>query len=57
MLMFEGFGCSKFFNFVVVNLIISKISEILKISDNNRPKIRKPSTSEDMKNKDLSEIL
>ena len=57
MLMFEGFGCSKFFNFVVVNLIISKISEILKISDNNRPKICKPSTSEDMKNKDLSEIL
>ena len=46
MLMFESFGCSKFFNFAVVNFIISKKLKILKISDNNRPKTYKPSTSE-----------
>ena len=55
--MFESFGCSKFFNVVVVNFIISKNLKILKISDNNRPKIFKSSTNEDMKNENLSEIL
>ena len=57
MLMFESFGCSKFFNLVVVNFIISKNLKILKISDNNGPKIRKALTSKDMKNGNLSEIL
>ena len=57
MLMFESFGCSKFFNFVVVNFIISKTLKVLKISEVNRPKICKALTSEDMKNENLSEIL
>ena len=48
--MFESFGCSKFFNFVVVNFIISKNLKILKISEINRPKLCKASTMEDMKN-------
>ena len=55
--MFKSFGFSKYFNFVVVNFIISKKLKILKISDNNRPKICKALTSEDMKNENLSEIL
>ena len=55
--MFESFACSKFFNFKVVNFIISKNLKILKISLNNRPKICKASTSEDMKNENLSENL
>ena len=55
--MFESFGCSKFFNVVLVNFIISKTLKVLKISDINRPKICKASTSEDMKNGNLSEIL
>ena len=37
MLMFEIF-CFKFFNFVVVNFIISKNLKILKILGNKRPK-------------------
>ena len=57
MLKFESFGCSKFFHFVVVNFIISKNLKILKISDNNRPKICKALTNEDMKNENLSKIL
>ena len=57
MLMFECFDCSKFFNFVVVNFIISKNLKILKISENNRAKTCKASISEDMKNENLSEIL
>ena len=56
MLMFESFGCNKFFNFVVVNFI-SKNLKIYKISDNDRPKICKASTSEDIKNENMSEIL
>ena len=55
--MFECFDCSKFFNFVVVNFIISKNLKILKISENNRAKTCKASISEDMKNENLSEIL
>ena len=55
--MFESFGCSKYFNFVVANFIISKNLKVGGISDNNRPKICKASTSEDMKNENLSEIL
>ena len=55
--MFESFGCSKFFNFVVVTFIISKNFKILKILDNNRPKICKALRSENMKNENLSEIL
>ena len=55
--MFESFVCSKFFNFVVVNFIIRKNLKILKISNNNRPKICKASTSEDTKNENLPEIL
>ena len=55
--MLERFGCSRFFNFVIVNFIISKNLKIPKISDNNRPKICKASTGEDMKNENLSEIL
>ena len=57
MIMFESFCCFKCFNFVVVNFIISKNLNILKISDNNRPKPCKASTSEDMKNENLFEIL
>ena len=49
--MYESFRCSRFFNFVVVNFIISKNLKILKSSHNNRPKICKASTSEDMKMK------
>ena len=55
--MFESFGCSKTFKFVVVNFIIRKNLKILKILDNNRPKLCKASGSEDMRNKNLSEIL
>ena len=55
--MFESFDCSKFFNFVVVNFIISKNLKILKILGNDRTKIWKTTTSEDMKNKNLSKIL
>ena len=55
--MFESFCCFKFFNFEVVNFIISKNLNILKISDKNRPKICEASTSEDMKNENLFEIL
>ena len=57
MSMFESFGCSKFFSFVVVNFIIEKNLKILKISDNDISKICKAATSEDMKNENLSEIL
>ena len=57
MLKFESLCRPKFFNFVIVNFIISKNLKILKISDNNRPKIFKSSTNEDMKNENLSEIL
>ena len=57
MLIFESFGCSKFFNFVFVNFIISENLKIVKIPDNNRPKICKASTSKDMKNGNLSEIF
>ena len=57
MLMFENFGCSKFFNFVLVKFIISKNLRILKHLDNNRPKICKASTIEDMKDENLCEIL
>ena len=56
MLMFESFGCSRFFNFVIVNFIISKNLKILKVLENNRPKIYKATPSEDMKNENLSEI-
>ena len=56
-LMFGSFSCSSFFDFLVVNFIISKNLKILKISDNNRPKICKASTSEDIKNENLPEIL
>ena len=52
--MFEIFGRSKFFNFVVVNFIISKNLKILKILGNNRPKYA--STCDDMKVENLSEI-
>ena len=41
MLMLESFRCSKFFNFVVVNFIISKNLKILKLLDNRRPKYAK----------------
>ena len=54
--MFESFGCSRFFNFVIVNFIISKNLKILKFLENNRPKIYKATPSEDMKNENLSEI-
>ena len=47
--MFQRFSCSKLFNFVVVNFVISKNLKILKISDNNRLKICKAFTSKDMK--------
>ena len=57
MLMHESFGCSKFFNFLVMNFNISKNLKILKISDSNRPKICKAWTSENMKNENLSGIL
>ena len=57
MLLFESFGRSKFFNFVVVNFIISENLKIQKILDNNRPKICKVLTSEDMKNENLSVII
>ena len=57
MLMFEGFSCSKFFNFVVVNFITSKNLKILKICDKNRAKICKTSPNEDMKSESLSENL
>ena len=43
------FWLSQFFNFVVVNFVISKNLKILKISDNNTPKIFKASTSEKWK--------
>ena len=55
--MFESFGFSKFFNFVVANFIISKNLKILKIADNNRPKTCKASTRKDSKNETLFEIL
>ena len=55
--MFESFGCSKIFNVVLVNFIISKTLKILKISDIYRPKICEASKSEDMKNENFSEIL
>ena len=57
MLMFESFGCSKLFNFVVANFIISENLKILKTSDNNRPKIYKASTSDDMNIENLYQIF
>ena len=46
-----------FESFAVVNFIISKNLKILKISNNNGRHICKASTSEDMKNENLPEIL
>ena len=48
--MIESVGCFRFFNFVVVNFIISKNLKILKILNNNRPTICKALTSENVKN-------
>ena len=55
--MFESFDSFEFFNFVVTNFIISKNLKTLKVSENNRLKIFKALTSEDVKNETLPEIL
>ena len=55
--MFASFDSFEFFNFVVTNFIISKNLKTLKVSENNRLKIFKVLTSEDMKNETLPEIL